>query len=313
VWYTVCVNLLATKAIVDFTVTVGRFLNPMITFPRERDRERDRAPPRRAAHRRHWLFCALLVGITSCGCGVPLPEEGRQGEGPGHRSQPLALTPEQELELGREAYHEVLEKYRGRILPASRPESQRVHDVTARIVRAAGIRPLQREINLHMQGYRYEWEVHVIRSDQVNAFALPGGKIVVFTAILPVAENDDQLATVLSHEIAHVLAHHASERVAREHSGVAGLLQRKAFDRAQESEADHIGVFLMTFAGYDPAEAVRFWERMQRISESRGRLPEFLSDHPSDARRIHDLQAWVPRARAAKQAYDEGRIAPEAR
>src|SRR5262249_10939064 len=151
----------------------------------------------------------------------------------------------QELELGREAYREVLDQYRGRILPANRPEAERARNVAARIVRAAGIRPLQREINLHVRGYRYEWEVHVIRSGQVNAFALPGGKIVVFTAILQVTEDDNQLATVLSHEIAHVLAHHASERVAREQSGVAGLLRRKAFDRAQESEADHFGVFLM--------------------------------------------------------------------
>ena len=254
----------------------------------------------------------LAVGLTACGCEMPLPEAS-SGQGPGHRAQPLALDPEQELELGREAYREVLSQYRGRILPASRPEAQRVHDITARIVRAAGIRPLQREINLRVRGYRFEWEVHVIRSNQVNAFALPGGKIVVFTAILQVAQDDDQLATVLSHEIAHVLAHHASERVAREGSGVAGLLRRKAFDRVQESEADNIGVFLMTFADYDPEQAVRFWQRMQRVSENRGQLPEILSDHPSDSRRIHDLQSWVPRAQAAKQAYDEGRIAPEAR
>src|SRR5205807_8505294 len=126
--------------------------------------------------------------------------------------------------------------------------------------------------------------------------------MVVFTGILPVAQDDDQLATVLSHETAHVLAHHASERVAREQSGVAGLLRGRAYDRSQETEADHIGLFLMTFAGYDPEEAVRFWQRMQHVSENRGRLPELLSDHPSDARRIHDLQAWVPRARAAKKA-----------
>jgi predicted Zn-dependent protease len=223
------------------------------------------------------------------------------------------LSGEQELELGRQAYAQVLSKYRyrGQILPANRDEVKQVRQVVARIVRAAGIRPLQREINLHLQGYRFEWEAQVIQSEQINAFALPGGKIAVFTGILGVAQDDAQLATVLSHEIAHVLAHHASERVAREQSGVAGLLQRKAYDRKQESEADHIGVFLMTFAGYEPEEAVRFWQRMRRVSENRGRLPEFLSDHPSDAQRVHDLQAWVPRARAAKLAFDHGRIAPE--
>jgi len=247
----------------------------------------------------------MLGSLAAAGCELP------DAEGPGHRPQPLALSAEQELELGRRAYAQVLTKYRGQILPADRAEVKRVRQVAARIVRAAGIRPLQREINLHLQGYRFEWEVQVIESEQINAFSLPGGKIAIFTGILPVAQDNDQLATVLSHEIAHVLAHHASERVAREQSGVAGLLRRRAYDQMQESEADRIGVFLMTFAGYEPEEAVRFWQRMRRISENRGRLPELLSDHPSDAQRIHDLQTWVPRARAAKRAFDQGRIAPE--
>ena len=263
-----------------------------------------RRPPR--------CVCAvicLLGHIATSGCDLPSPEvDNRQG--PGRRPQRLALTPEQELELGGQAYREVLGQYRGQILPADRPEVKRVRHVAARIVRAAGIRPLQQEINLHVSGYRFEWEANVVRSEQINAFALPGGKIVVFTAILPVAQDDSQLATVLAHEIAHVLAHHASERVAREQSGVAGLLRRK-YDRKQESEADHIGVFLMTFAGYDPEEAVLFWERMRRISENRGRLPEWLSDHPSDARRIRDVRAEVPQAQAAKEAYEHGRIAAE--
>jgi metalloendopeptidase OMA1, mitochondrial len=267
--------------------------------------------PGSASRRCHWLLCAWIC-LTAClvASGCEMPEAG-SGQGPGHRSQPLALSPEQELDLGRRAYQEVLDEYGGRVLRGDRPEVQHVRQIVARIIRAAGIRPLQREINLHLEGYRFEWEVNVIRSNQINAFALPGGKMVVFTGILLVAENDSQLATVLSHEIAHVLAHHASERVAREQSGVAGLLRRRAYDRSQESEADKIGLFLMTFAGYEPEEAVRFWQRMQRISENRGRLPEILSDHPSDEHRIRDLQAWVPRARAAKKAYDEGRILPE--
>jgi predicted Zn-dependent protease len=222
----------------------------------------------------------------------------------------LALTPDQELELGRQAYQEVLRQARGHILPADRQEVKRVRHICARIVRAAGIKPLLKEINLHVAGYRFEWEANVIRSEQINAFALPGGKIAVFTGILAVVRNEDQLATVLAHEIAHVLAHHASERVAREQSGVPGLLRRQ-YDREQETEADRIGLFLMTFADYDPEEAVVFWQHMMRLSESRGRLPEFLSDHPSDVRRIHDLQATVPHARAAKQAYDQGRVTPD--
>jgi predicted Zn-dependent protease len=176
------------------------------------------------------------------------------------------------------------------------------------VVRAAGIEPLQREINLHLRGYRFEWEANVIADRRVNAFCLPGGKIAVYTGLLPVAQNDDQLSTVLSHEVAHALAHHSNERVTREESGHVGVLLNKAFDRQQESEADHVGVFLMTFAGYDPAEAVRFWVRMGRATQG-AVIPEILSDHPSDERRVRDMERWVPMARAAKQAFDEGRIA----
>jgi predicted Zn-dependent protease len=126
---------------------------------------------------------------------------------------------------------------------------------------------------------------------------------------LRVAENDDQLATVISHEIAHALAHHSNERVTREESGQVNVILEKAFDRQQESEADHIGLFLMPFAGYDPHEAVRFWQRMGQLSRG-GRMPEFLSDHPSSERRMRDMEQWVPKALAAKKAFDEGHITP---
>jgi predicted Zn-dependent protease len=91
-------------------------------------------------------------------------------------------------------------------------------------------------------------------------------------------------------------------------SGLGG----RAYERQQESEADHIGIFLMTFAGYDPQKGVIFWERMQRASRAAGRPPEIFSSHPSDERRIAQMESWVQPARAARQAYDEGRIAPGA-
>src|SRR5262249_35070824 len=96
---------------------------------------------------------------------------------------------------------------------------------------------------------------------------------------------------------------------AREESGQVSVLLNKAFDRRQESEADHIGVFLMTFAGYDPAEAGRFWGRVSPASQGGGAIPASLSDHPRHERRVRDMERWVPMARAAKQAFDEGRIA----
>jgi predicted Zn-dependent protease len=261
---------------------------------------------------RAWLPPLLgAMALLACvGCDGELPNE--HGEGPGHRAQHLALRPEQELALGQQAYQEVLRESRGHVLPAEDPRVQRVRGIAKRIVRAAGIRPLQREINLQLKDYRFEWEANVISDRRINAFCLPGGKIAVYTGILPIAESDDQLATVLSHEIAHALAHHSNERVTRRESGGVNVLLDKAFGRRQESEADHIGVFLMTFAGYQPEEAVRFWINMRRANQGGAGIPEFLSDHPSDERRIQDMKEWVPRALAGKKAFDEGRIAPSA-
>jgi predicted Zn-dependent protease len=224
------------------------------------------------------------------------------------------------------------------VLPHNSDAVRRVRRVGERIARAAEIEPLQREINLHFDPRYMEWEFNVVEDDHVNAFCLPGGKVVVFTGLLQLVEdNDEFLATVLSHEIAHALAHHASERIAsqqmlshakRASSGDMGSLdsgeRTRMIDvlagigtelyglsaaRRQESEADHIGLFLMAFAGYDPGKAVLFWDRMLEISQQRGAPIEILSDHPSDARRIAQIQAWAPQAAGAKEALDEGRIA----
>jgi predicted Zn-dependent protease len=243
------------------------------------------------------------------GCTRPAPGPREKGPGPGGREQHLALSPQQELQAGRRAYKEVLEEYRGRILPADDPQVERVRRVMGKIVEAAQIPPLQKEINLTqlIGKYKFEWAANVVREDQINAFCLPAGKIIVFTGLLRfVGDDDDQLAAVMAHEISHALSHHASERVAREQRGGVGVLRQLSYDRAQESEADHIGVFLMTFAGYDPVGALRFWKRMSARAHSG--LPSILSDHPSDRRRLEDLRRRVPRARAAKKAYDEGRV-----
>jgi predicted Zn-dependent protease len=133
--------------------------------------------------------------------------------------------------------------------------------------------------------------------------------------LLQVVQNDDQLAAVIGHETAHALAHHVSERIAQQQNGgsVLAMLRGKAFDREQEAEADHIGVFLMTFAGYNPEEAVRLWQHMEQLSAQRPHVPEILSDHPSDETRLRNIAGWVPRAWAAKHAYEQGHIEPESR
>jgi predicted Zn-dependent protease len=266
------------------------------------------------------LAPAALLLAVAVACGGPAGDygpggdgqAGPSGEGPGHRRQELALSPARELQLGEEAYREVLDENRDNVLPPNDPAVRRVHTVAERIIEAAHIESLEREINLHVDWRYYKWEFNVIRSRQVNAFCLPGGKVVVYTGLLRVTgDNNDWLATVLSHEIAHALAHHTSERLARER-GSGRSLGSLSFERWQESEADHIGVFLMTFAGYDPRQAVTFWDRMEEVTGGSG-LPEILSDHPSDARRIRQLQGWAQMALGAYRAYKSGRIAPAGR
>ncbi|HEY7312196.1 MAG TPA: M48 family metallopeptidase [Gemmataceae bacterium] len=249
----------------------------------------------------------VIVGIVLAGPGCAPPEES--GSGPGHRRQNLGLTPEEEYRLGEKAYRQILDEaeQKGLLYPDNSDSVRRVREVGGRIVKAAQIKPLQREINLHLEGYRFRWEFNVIRSREINAFCLPGGKVAVYSMLLRVVANDDQLATVLSHEIAHALAHHSNERITREESGRVGWLFGMAYDREQESEADHIGLFLMTFADYNPDETVAFWQRMQQAQRG-GQPPEILSNHPSDRRRIQQLRRWVPQAKAAKVAYDHHRI-----
>lgn len=266
-----------------------------------------RSDSRRVASRPAAMVLVALIVLAGQGCR-PVPQGG---SGPGHRRQVLGLTPEQEYDLGQKAYRKILDEARAKdeLLPPDSQPVQQVRRVGERIVKAVENKPLQREINLHLEGYRFDWQFNVIRSGEVNAFCLPGGRMAVYSALLRIVENDDQLATVLSHEIAHALAHHSNERITTEESGRVNWLYRQAYDRQQESEADHIGLFLMTFAGYDPEEALTFWQRMAQASGS-GKLPEILSNHPSDQRRINQMRKWIPQAKAALQAYKQHRIAP---
>ena len=166
-----------------------------------------------------------------------------------------------------------------------------------------------------------QWEVIVFQDDTPNAFALPGGKIGVHTGILKIAKNQDQLATVLGHEVAHVLAQHANERVSQQL--VTGVLMEAAgqtldptvvaalgmgaqvgvllpFSRTQESEADLLGLDLMAGAGFDPRESTKFWKNMEAAGG--GKTPEFLSTHPSDQTRTAALQNRIAQE---MPAYDK--------
>jgi predicted Zn-dependent protease len=169
----------------------------------------------------------------------------------------------------------------------------------------------------------YRWEVNLVESKEVNAWCMPGGKIVVYTGILPFTQNEAGLGVVMGHEVAHAVAEHGNERMSQgllAQLGAAGLsvaLQNKPaetknlwmqaysvgaqygallpFSRTQESEADEIGLVFMAMAGYDPNEAVTFWERMSKNSGGNA-PPEFMSTHPSDATRIADIKKHLPEA-----------------
>jgi predicted Zn-dependent protease len=177
-----------------------------------------------------------------------------------------------------------------------------------------------------------QWEVTVFDEPSPNAFALPGGKIGVHSGLFAVAENQDQLATVLGHEVGHVLAEHANERMSTQYatqSGIQvldvlsggpsagktellGLLGAGAvtlpFGRVQESESDTIGLELMAKAGFDPAESVALWQNMAAAGGEQP--PEFLSTHPSHGTRIQDLQSELPRANELRAAANARGLRP---
>lgn len=238
-------------------------------------------------------------------------------EGPFGRKQIVALNPQQESALGAQAFEEVLRE--GQALPEG-PITQAVGQITDRLTRATQNPDFLRLTK--QQAQKMEWAVQVLRSKEINAFCLPGGKMVVYTGILPVAETNAGLATVMGHEISHALAHHGAERMAQQQIAQIGVAAAGAslgdldpqqqmqvmqvlnagarfgilsYSRKHESEADHMGLLLMAAAGYDPQETVKFWERMQRYSGG-GKTPEFLSTHPSHETRINQLRDWIPDA-----------------
>ncbi|MGB0911131.1 MAG: M48 family metallopeptidase, partial [Nitrospirales bacterium] len=185
--------------------------------------------------------------------------------------------------------------------------------------------------NVSKDAHDGDWEVVLFDSEQINAFALPGGKVAIFTGLLPFTKTEAGLATVMAHEVAHALQRHGAERYSSSileqiaqigaiagaaaggvNPGVAigamsayGVGVALPNSRKQESEADFIGLQLMAKAGYDPKEAVPFWERMSGCPRkmigrfcfrSNASVPEFLSTHPSDVTRINQIEAWLPKA-----------------
>lgn len=201
-------------------------------------------------------------------------------------------------------------------------DAKRVENVGIKIKNAA-----EKYLNAHgYEGYLkdYVWEYKLVDNKELNAWCMPGGKIVFYTGILPVCQNDAGMATVMGHEVAHALANHGAQRMSAAQLqqiggvGIAIATNGKSeatqqiwnqayglgtevgvmlpFSRNHESEADMIGLILMAVAGYNPEEAIVFWERMSN-SANGNKPPELLSTHPSDETRIAKLRNLVPKAR----------------
>src|SRR5689334_23418886 len=240
------------------------------------------------------------------------------------RSQFLMTSVSEEMKMGAQAYDQV--KSDPKMKHSQDPrEIEPVKRVAAHIVEAA------KRSKYAEMAKQFQWEVTVIKDDKtMNAFALPGGKIAVYTGIFPVAKTEAGWAAVLGHEVVHALARHGAERMSQgqltnaalEVAGAAagaagggGMLSQAAmaalgagaqvgvllpFSRKHESEADYIGILLAADAGYDPRESVALWERMTQMSG--GAPPEFMSTHPSHETRIEQLKKWMPEAMAIYQS-----------
>lgn len=235
------------------------------------------------------------------------------------RTQRVAMSDEQQKQLGLQVFDQTLAD-EGEKVVESGPQYDRVRRVAQRLARVGAVDKPE-----------FDWEFALIDRPEANAFCLPGGKIVVFTGLLDVARTDDQLATVIGHEIAHAVAEHGAERIFREEltnravaaaSGafaddperfqqVAGLLGAGAqvglslpWGREQESESDHIGLIYMARAGYDPEQAIAFWQNMGKASKGR-QPPEYLSTHPSHGTRVQQIRGWLPEATRERGQGDE--------
>jgi metalloendopeptidase OMA1, mitochondrial len=213
------------------------------------------------------------------------------------RNQLIVLPESQDAQLGLEAYQQILAESE---VSNDAELNRRVQEVGRRI---AAVSP-------HPE---WDWQFTLIENDEPNAFALPGGKVGVNTGLFQVAKNDDQLAAVVGHEVAHAVARHGAERMSQQvlmQAGLAGLgfatdqttamLAAQAatlaislpYSRTQEAEADHIGLIYMAEAGYDPREAIALWENFESFGGERP--PEFLSTHPAPGSRIEELRSLLP-------------------
>lgn len=255
------------------------------------------------------IAAAAMFSISSCST-VPLTGRSR-----------LSLISESEMRNAASLeYSKLLRDPGTKVL--NNADAQRVKRVGQKI--QAAITKYMNANGYGSQIQGFAWEFNLIDSKEVNAWCMPGGKVAVYTGLLPIAKDDAGLATVMGHEIAHAIAQHSSERasqaaLAQAGSGIIGAatagksgatqdmisqaygLGAQGFvllpnSRKQELEADNLGLTFMAIAGYDPATAVTFWQRMANASRASQKPPEFLSTHPADETRIAQIQRLLPQA-----------------
>lgn len=251
----------------------------------------------------------ILMFASSCST-VPLSGRSR-----------ISFVNESEMQTAAaQSYSALLKNPETKIL--NNADAQRVKNIGQKI--AAAVTQYMNANGYASQIQGFKWEFNLIDSKEVNAWCMPGGKVAVYSGILPVAKDDAGLATVMGHEIAHAIAQHSSERASKAAvaEGVGGLLgaatgNKSAItqnvisqvygigaqgfyllpnSRTQELEADHLGLIFMSMAGYNPSNAVSFWQRMAAVSSGAQKPAEFLSTHPADATRIAQIQKDLPEA-----------------
>lgn len=220
-----------------------------------------------------------------------------------------------EASIAQASYDQVMQEYRQQLMPPHSKEHRMVQRVLERLIPHSGLQD-------------QEWETFVIDSDEKNAFVVPGGKVFVFRGILDVCQGEDGLAAVLGHEISHNVAHHAAERMSQnlalmlllgvgilftggDYLGLTNYLLQLVFtlpgSRAQESEADYIGLLMMAESCYNPSAAMGLWSRMEKLEQNAP--PQFLSTHPSNHNRLEKIREWLPQAEGKLENSDCGATA----
>ena len=253
------------------------------------------------------LMLSLVVALASCGTSRTVPITGRK--------QTLMVSDEQMLSLSTEQYTKYMKTAKK---STDKTNTEMVLRVGQRLANAVETYLKQNGLASELNGYK--WEFNLVQDKSVNAWCMPGGKIVVYEGLLPITQNESSLAIVLGHEIAHAVAKHSAEQLSKQYKqqmgqqvagavlgavigtdaaniatwvGAQGLqLQNLKYSRDHENEADHMGLILAAMAGYDPQVAVAFWQRM--AAQGGGSSSDLFSDHPSDAKRIANIKRWMP-------------------